>query len=80
MNKDSALKLIKESEIELAEQYARLDDIALFNQQKVLDAFKNNGIQARHMFGTTGYGYDDQGRDALCRLYANIFNAENAIV
>ena len=80
MNKDSALKLIRESEIELAEQYARLDDIALFNQQKVLDAFKNNGIQARHMFGTTGYGYDDQGRDALCRLYADVFNAENAIV
>lgn len=80
MNKDSALKLIRESETELAEQYARLDDIALFNQQKVLDAFKNNGIQARHMFGTTGYGYDDQGRDALCRLYADVFNAENAIV
>ena len=80
MDKISAKNLVIECENELKEQYARLDDIALYNQKKVLDAYKNQSIQARHMFGTTGYGYDDIGRDTLCRLYADIFNAESAIV
>lgn len=80
MDKISANNLVIECEHELKEQYARLDDIALYNQKKVLDAYKNQSIQARHMFGTTGYGYDDIGRDTLCRLYADIFNAESAIV
>jgi len=80
MDKNSAKQLMIQSEIELKEQFARLDDIALFNQQKVLDAYKNQAIQARHLFGTTGYGYDDIGRDTLCRLYADVFHTENAIV
>lgn len=80
MNKNSAIQLIKQCEIELKDQFSRLDDIALYNQKKVLDAYKNQSIQARHMFGTTGYGYDDIGRDTLCRLYADIFHAESAIV
>lgn len=80
MNKNSAIQLIKQCEIELKDQFSRLDDIALYNQEKVLDAYKNQSIQARHMFGTTGYGYDDIGRDTLCRLYADIFHTESAIV
>ncbi len=80
MNKFEAQNLIKKCEIELKNQYDRLDDIALFNQKKVLDAYRNQGIQARHMVGTTGYGYDDIGRDSLCRLYADIFHAQSAIV
>lgn len=80
MDKNSAIQLIKQCEIELKDQFSRLDDIALYNQKKVLDAYKNQSIQARHMFGTTGYGYDDIGRDTLCRLYADIFHAESAIV
>lgn len=80
MDKISAKNLVSECEIELKDQYARLEDIALYNQKKVLDAYKNQSIQARHMFGTTGYGYDDIGRDTLCRLYADIFHAESAIV
>lgn len=80
MDKNSAIQLIKQCEIELKDQFSRLDDIALYNQKKVLDAYKNQSIQARHMFGTTGYGYDDIGRDTLCSLYADIFHAESAIV
>ena len=80
MDRNSAKNLINECEKQLEKQYARLDDIALFNQQKVLDAFKTNAVQARHLYGTTGYGYDDAGRDTLCRLYADIFHAESAIV
>lgn len=80
MDKNSVKQLMIQTEAELKEQFARLDDIALYNQKKVLDAYKNQTIQARHMFGTTGYGYDDIGRDTLCRLYADVFHAENAIV
>ena len=80
MDKNSAIQLIKQCEIELKDQFSRLEDIALYNQKKVLYAYKNQSIQARHMFGTTGYGYDDIGRDTLCRLYADIFHAESAIV
>ncbi len=80
MDRNSALQLIKDSELSLKNQYDRLDDIALYNQKKVLDAYKNQAIQARHLVGTTGYGYDDIGRDTLCKLYADIFHAESAIV
>lgn len=80
MNKNSAKKLRMQCEKSLAVQFERLDEIALYNQKKVLDAFKNQSVQARHMCGTTGYGYDDIGRDTLCNLYANIFNAQGAIV
>lgn len=80
MDKNSAKQLMIQTEAELKDQFGRLDDIALYNQKKVLDAYKNQAIQARHMFGTTGYGYDDIGRDTLCRLYADVFHAESAIV
>ncbi len=80
MDNNTAKNLVAECETELKDQFARLDDIALYNQKKVLDAYKNQAIQARHMFGTTGYGYDDIGRDTLCRLYADVFHAESAIV
>ncbi len=80
MDKNSAKKLRMQCEKSLAVQFERLDKIALYNQKKVLDAFKNQSVQARHMCGTTGYGYDDIGRDTLCNLYANIFNAQGAIV
>ena len=80
MDKITAKNLLAKCETELKDQFARLDDIALYNQKKVLDAYKNQAIQARHMFGTTGYGYDDIGRDTLCRLYADVFHAESAIV
>ncbi len=71
---------VKKCEAELSEQFARLDEIALFNQEKVLNAFRKNDIQARHMCGTAGYGYDDIGRDALNKVYADVFNAESALV
>lgn len=80
MDRQSAFNIIRTAENDLKEQYDRLDDIALYNQEKVLNAYKNEAIQARHLFGTTGYGYDDLGRDTLCRLYADIFHCEKAIV
>lgn len=72
-------KLIDKCETELAESFKKLEEIALFNQEKVLNAFKKNKIALRHFAGGSGYGYGDEGRDTLNRLFADIFNAEAAI-
>lgn len=73
------LKLIEKCETELAKEFKILEEIALFNQEKVLSAFKKNKIALRHFSGSSGYGYGDEGRDTLNKLFADIFNAEAAI-
>ena len=55
-------------------------DIALYNQKKVLDAFREHRVATRHFTSTTGYGYDDIGRDTLCNVFATVFGTESAIV
>lgn len=72
-------KLINCCEKELNEIYSKFEEISLFNQEKVLNAFKNNKIALRHFVGTSGYGYGDEGRDTLNRLVADIFKTEEAI-
>ena len=73
-------KIIAEAEAAAKEEFLRTDEVALFNQAKVLFAFSDNRISAAHLVGTTGYGYDDMGRDALDKVYAAAFEAEDAIV
>ncbi len=73
------VKLIETCECELKEKFKYLEDVALFNQEKVLNAFKNNRLALRHFTGSTGYGYGDEGRDTLNTVLANIFNTEQAI-
>ncbi len=73
-------KLIVECESMIKPQFEEIERISLVNQAKVLGAFKKLKIALRHFSGTTGYGYDDIGRDTLCDLYASVFGAEKAIV
>ena len=73
-------EIIKNAELSLNERFEKIEKTALDNQEKVLNGFKNNKIALRHFAGTTGYGYDDTGRDTLCRLYADVFECEDAIV
>ena len=73
-------KFITECESRLQDKYKLIDENAYFNQVKVLNAFKNQRISLRHFNGTTGYGYDDEGRDGLGKLYAEAFGAESGIV
>lgn len=61
------------------EQFARLDEIRDYNQMKVLKAFTDCRIGANHLVGTTGYGYDDEGRDRLDALFARVCGAEAAL-
>lgn len=71
---------ISATERRLASQFARIDDIALYNQEKVLSAFKEERIALRHFNPSTGYGYGDEGREVLGKMYARAFGAERAIV
>lgn len=72
--------LINECETELKDSFSTIEDIALYNQEKVLKAFQDNRIALRHFAPTSGYGYDDVGRDTLCNLFADVFGCEKALV
>jgi len=72
-------KLIKQCEQKLKKQFEYFEEIALYNQEKVLSAFQKNRLALRHFTGTTGYGYGDEGRDTLNAIFADIFGAEKAI-
>ena len=73
-------EIIKQCEISLKDQFDYLDEVAYFNQKKVLDAFRKNNIETRHFSGTTGYGYSDIGRDTLAKLFSDVFGAEKSLV
>lgn len=74
------LALAEQAEGEIAPQFAQIDAVAEYNSQKVLAAFQKHRVAEPFFAGTTGYGYDDQGRDALDAIYADIFGAEDALV
>ena len=76
----TAEQLIYESEEKLKESFALADEISQYNQEKVLNAFKNHSIALRHFNGTTGYGYGDDGRFALGEVFAESLGAETGIV
>ena len=78
--RDDIRDFVEKSQDSLKEQFKRVDDIALYNQNKVLDAFRKFEVGQRHFSQTNGYGYDDIGRDTLCKIYADVFNTEAAIV
>lgn len=63
-----------------AEQFARIDAAALENSRRVLDAFSECRVSDSHFAGTTGYGYDDAGREVIDRLFARLFATEAALV
>ena len=64
----------------LTEQFTRIDEIADFNTQKVLSAFQKHRVADTYFQSTTGYGYDDLGREKLGEIYADIFGTEDAMV
>ena len=78
--KEETLKLIENTEKELSQVFANIQDICLYNTKKVMDAFNNNKLSEVHFNGTTGYGYDDAGREIIEKIYAEIFKSEDALV
>lgn len=74
------MKTINEIEEKLRGIFKHYEDIALFNQEKVLKAFQKNRVASTHFAGTSGYGYNDQGREGLEKVFADTFGAEKGIV
>ncbi len=72
--------LFARAERDCAGVFRQYDDMELFHTSRVLDAFSRHGVAARHFAPTTGYGYDDAGRDTLESIVASLFGAEAAIV
>ena len=64
----------------LAKRFAGIDQIAEYNQAKVLSAMQKNRVSATCFAATTGYGYDDVGRETLEKVYADVFHTETALV
>ena len=77
---ESKLKVLNDIETYLKDRFEKIENIALFNQNKVLKAFSDNAITNQHFAGTTGYGYTDKGREGLSQVFAQIFDTEDAIV
>jgi len=79
IDKDIAA-LAQRAEQELCERFCALDALAEENQARVLQAFWENRVCEAHFAGSTGYGYNDRGRDTLDAVYASVFGAEDALV
>ena len=77
---DKILTLTAEAEAALAPHFARIDRIAFENTQKVMDAFRERRVAMTNFDSTSGYGYDDRGRDVLDLIWADVFGAEAALV
>ena len=73
-------ELVDKCEKELVNEFNEVDRICEINSKKVLDAFQKNKLSENHFNSTTGYGYNDIGRDVIEDIYCDIFNVESALV
>lgn len=78
--KPQVFALAQEAENEIRSQFERIDRIAQLNTLKVMQAFQDNKVSDSCFAGTTGYGYDDVGREVLDKVYAQIFCTDAALV
>lgn len=76
----NSLEYINEKEKDIKDILTEVDEVILFNSKKVLDAFRTVGISEYHLNSTTGYGYNDAGRDAIEEVYSKIFKSESSLV
>ena len=77
---NKAKELVLNAEENLKEEFKKIDELCDVNSLKVLNAFNKNNITEAHFNSTTGYGYDDMGRDAIERVFADVLGAEDALV
>ena len=73
-------KLIDETELEIKGQLEKIDKVSLLNSMKVLKAFQDNNISDMHFNSTTGYGYNDIGRDTIEKVFSQVLKAEDSLV
>lgn len=77
---DRVLDLSEKYETELKSRFDEIDRIAEYNQLKIIKAMQDNRVSETHFAASTGYGYNDNGRDAIEAVYADVFHAEDALV
>lgn len=78
--KPEVYELARQTEEEIRPQFERIDRIAMLNTRKVMTAFQDSKVSDSCFAGTTGYGYDDLGREVLDKVYAQVFCTEAALV
>ena len=78
--KPEVYELAHQAEAEIRPQFERIDRIAMVNTRKVMTAFQDNRVSDSCFAGTSGYGYDDVGREVLDKVYAQVFCTEAALV
>lgn len=74
------IDIVENAQTEASERFSEIDKNAFINQAKVMKAFSDNMIGEAHFVSTTGYGYNDMGREAIDRVYAQVFGCEDALV
>lgn len=79
MNK-KVIDLVNKTESELKEEFNKIDELCFYNSEKVLKAFKNNHVSESCFNSTTGYGYNDLGRDTIEKIFAEVLDSEDALV
>ncbi len=77
---DEALSIVREAEEAISAEFKKIDDMAMKNSLKVLTSFHKNNVSECHFNGTTGYGYNDIGRDKIEDVFRDVLGAEDALV
>ena len=77
---EKVIELVNKAEFELKDEFKKIDDLCLYNSEKVLKAFINNHVNESHFNSTTGYGYNDIGRDIIEKVFAEVLDAPDALV
>lgn len=80
MTRDEIKKLVVECENELTAEFKEIDNNKFFFSEQVLNSFKKNNLSENAFNSTTGYGYNDLGREIIEKVYADIFKSESAVV
>jgi len=80
MGRKNIVEFVYDCEEKIKDKLSEIDKISFFNSMKVLNAMHDNKISSSHFESTTGYGYDDIGRDVIEKVYASVFRCEDALV
>lgn len=78
--KSEIINIVNQSEEQLKDEFKKINEICEYNSLKVLNAFWNNKLSENHFMSTTGYGYNDIGRDIIEKIFAEVLGAEDALV
>ena len=74
------LELAEKAEADCQKPFARISEIEIYNNEKVLRAFIDNRVSESLFAGSSGYGYDDRGREILDQVWSQVFGTENSLV